>query len=80
MKCYNLYFISQLKNDRVFERTDAVWSERNEPFRLKSHEKSCIEGLVDLLYPLCPSPAFFEGFAFSYTIPHVGKEFDLLKI
>jgi hypothetical protein len=80
MRCYNLYFISQLENDRVFERTDAVWAERNQPFHLKSHEKNCVAGVVRLLFPLCPSPAFFEGFAFSYTIPHIGKEFDLLKI
>lgn len=80
MKCYNLYFISLLKNDDLFKRTELVWSNRKEMLNLKSHERKCVEGLVSDLFPLCASPTFFDGFVFSYTIPHIGKEFDLLKI
>lgn len=80
MDSYNLYFISRIENDDLFEETEAIRSGRTVPLKLKSHERRCLAGLVKDLYPLCPSPAFFDGFVFSYTIPHIGKEFDLLKV
>ena len=80
MKSYNLYFLSQLEDDRLFGQTEAVLAGRQLPLTIKNHERRSVKGLVDLLFPLCPSPEYFDGFAFSYTIPHIGKEFDLLKI
>ncbi len=80
MECYNLYFLSRLQDDLLFGRTEQVWSKRSLELIVKNHERRCVEGLVNDLFPLCPSPAFFDGFIFSYTIPHIGKEFDLLKI
>lgn len=80
MECYNLYFLSRLQDDLLFGRTEQVWSNRSQKLVVKSHERRCVEGLVNDLFPLCPSPDFFDGFIFSYTIPHIGKEFDLLKI
>ena len=80
MECYNLYFLSRLKDDLLFGRTEQIWSKRSQELVIKNHERRCVEGLVNDLFPLSPSPEFFDGFIFSYTIPHIGKEFDLLKI
>ena len=80
MECYNLYYLSRLQDDLLFGRTEQVWSKRSQELVIKNHERRCVEGLVNDLFPLCPSPEFFDGFIFSYTIPHIGKEFDLLKI
>lgn len=61
---------------------EAQLSERDEPLSIiKSHESSSLCQLVDNLRAKdVRSPQSFEGFVFSFRIPQISAEFDLLKL
>ena len=61
---------------------EAQLSERTEPLAaIKEHEaRSVIRLAEELRANGATSPRHFEGFAFSFRIPQISSEFDLLKI
>ena len=61
---------------------EAQLSEREEPLdAVKEHEARSVTRLTDELHAHgATSPRHFEGFAFSFRIPQISSEFDLLKI
>lgn len=85
MKGYNLLcLVEGLKAlpPRMHAAFEAQLSERHGLLRaLKSHEVSSLTSLVDCLCSTgMLSTGSFDGFAFSFSIPQIGKEFDLLKV
>ena len=50
------------------------------PTNLGEREKGSLFYLVDLLLQKNIKFEMLDNFYYSYTIPHIGKEFDLLKI
>ena len=61
---------------------EAQLAEREEPLdSVKEHEARSVIRLVEALQAHgAASPRCFEGFAFSFRIPQISSEFDLLKI
>ena len=61
---------------------EAQLAEREEPLdTVKEHEARSVTRLVDALQAQgATSPRCFEGFVFSFRIPQISSEFDLLKI
>lgn len=61
---------------------EAQLSEREEPLAsVKEHEASSVTSLVrELRAHGALAPSLFEGFVFSFRIPQISSEFDLLKI
>lgn len=61
---------------------EAQLSEREEPLpSVKEHEADSLVRLVeDLAAHGITRPSLYEGFVFSFRIPQIGTEFDLLKI
>ena len=61
---------------------EAQLAERDEPLdAVKEHEARSVIRLVDALQTHgATSPRAFEGFVFSFRIPQISSEFDLLKI
>jgi len=61
---------------------EAQLSERSESLAsIKEHEARSVIRLTDELHAHgATSPRHFEGFAFSFRIPQISSEFDLLKI
>lgn len=82
MKPINLYKINIFPDDfgrRYFQKYEALFSERSEPVIYRSHEIDSLKALVRNL--LCGvSVSALDGFFYSFTIPQIGKEFDLLKL
>ena len=82
MKCVNLYYLytASKVNIKEFRSYEKILSNRCKISSLGDREKGSIFHLVDYLLL---NGCMFEklnNFYYSYTIPHIGKEFDLLKI
>lgn len=82
MKCVNLYYLytASKVNIKEFRSYEKILSNRCKISSLGDREKGSVFHLVDYLLL---NGCMFEklnNFYYSYTIPHIGKEFDLLKI
>ena len=81
-KYVNLYYLYtaasvSIKDYRIYEK---ILSNRLKPTSLGEREKGSLFHLVDVLLENDCSINKLDNFYYSYTIPHIGKEFDLLKI
>ncbi len=76
---YYLYTASKI-NIRDYRIYEKILSNREKITNLGEREKGSIYYLVDLLLVNNCSFDSLDNFYYSYTIPHIGKEFDLLKI
>lgn len=76
---YYLYTASRvnIRDYRIYEK---ILSNRLRITNLGEREKGSLYYLVDLLLSKNCSIDMLDNFYYSYTIPHIGKEFDLLKI
>lgn len=76
---YSLYTSSKLKISD-FREYEKILSKRDKVNSIGEREKGSLYYLVeDLIKNGCQVNGL-ENFYYSYTIPHIGKEFDLLKI
>ena len=81
-KYVNLYYlytakVLNIKDYRIYER---ILSNRNDLTNLGEREKGSLYYLVEQLLENGCQLDKLDNFYYSYTIPHIGKEFDLLKI
>ena len=76
---YYLYTASSvnIKDFRIYEK---ILSNRLKSTSLGEREKGSLYYLVDLLLQNGCEISALDNYYYSYTIPHIGKEFDLLKI
>ncbi len=75
----NLYFLSRVKEELAFSRLDRHESSKLSRKITKRHEIRSLRELVDGLMRHGVTLPMLDGFFFGYTIPRIGKEFDLLK-
>ena len=80
MKPLNLYTLTRFVVLDRFALFEKQLSERSSPLKVKEHEISCLRSFVDSLSPFDASLNIFDGFFYSFEIPQIGKEFDLLRI
>ena len=80
MKPLNLYTLTRFVVLDKFAFFEKQLSERSSPLKVKEHEISCLRSFVDSLSPFDASLNIFDGFFYSFEIPQIGKEFDLLRI
>ncbi|MEE0028482.1 MAG: hypothetical protein U0J70_12900, partial [Atopobiaceae bacterium] len=85
MKSANLLMLSQGFESvppSLLSAFEAQLFERDEPLdAVKPHEAACVTRLVsDARAAGATDPRDFDGFAYSFRIPQVSSEFDLLKI
>ncbi len=79
MRPVNLFMLSRPVSDRVFPVFEGQLSLRDDPLYPHEVEPPCIRHLVELLFEEGLDIAQLDGFFYSYIIPQVGKEFDLLR-
>ena len=75
----NIYLLSRIKEEFVFARMERHESSKMQKKRTPKHEIRSLRQLVDGLVACGVSIPMLDGFFFGYTIPRIGKEFDLLK-
>ncbi len=75
----NIYFLSRVKEELAFSRFERHESGKLSRKVTKRHEIRSLRQLVDGLVADGVGISALDGFFFGYTIPRIGKEFDLLK-
>ena len=79
MRSINIAILAQLCGNEGFSAYENMYSRRSKRKNTSAHEQ---ETLKDMLVQLGSDITFgqLEGFYFSYSIPQISKEFDLLRI
>lgn len=82
LKRVNLYWLYTASSIKIsdYRCYDKIVSNRDKTTSVGEREKGSLYYLVDYLLEHNCSVDLLDNFYYSYTIPHIGKEFDLLKI
>ena len=76
----NIYTLSRIRGREAFNIVERHSSHYQEPKRTQEHEIESLRFLADEFMRNGLTVADMDGFFFSFHIPHIGKEFDLLKL
>ncbi len=79
MHSLNLFALTR-KTSLNFVQYESVLSQREKVLRENIAEQNSLLELVNELCKNNVSTCKYNGFYFGYSIPQIGKEFDLLKI
>ena len=79
LKTVNLYALSRVTNEEYFNQFEKAYSRKTKISSLQSHEINSLNSFVDWMIECGVQMHQLDGFYFSFKIPQIGKEFDLLK-
>ncbi len=79
MNLYVLYLVAKNLDIEIFSKYESGLSGRGQ---IKAHKPHEVETLVEFVSVIWPNVSCkdLDGFAFTYEIPQLGREFDLLKV
>ncbi len=80
MNSINLYTLTRINDNDRFAEYEYIMSGRKDFQRTKIREKESLVQLVTKLMKAGVQITGFDDFFYSYTIAHISKEFDLLKV
>lgn len=80
MNAINIYFLSRIEDCEEFSLYEKRMSSRLQPLTIREHEKTSLSSFVGYISSAGATISDFDSFYYSYSIPQIGKEFDLLKI
>ena len=80
MKAINIYLLSKIQDCSEFSLYERRLSMRPQPLTVREHERESLASFISCAYRAGASLCDFDSFYYSYSIPQIGKEFDLLKI
>jgi len=75
----NLYALSRVENESTFNLFEKAYSRKIASSVIQEREIESLRILVDWLIESGIDIEALDGFYYSYKIPQIGKEFDLLK-
>ena len=75
----NLYALSRVPSGDCFNQFEKAYSQRQVKALTQDHEISSLHHFVDWLMEEGVEIYQLDGFYFSFKIPQISKEFDLLK-
>ncbi len=79
MRPVNLFLLSRPMSDKIFPAFEEQLSLREDELNHHEVEPPCMRHLVDCLFREGIEVNHLDGFFYSYIIPQIGKEFDLLR-
>ena len=80
MRAINLYTLTRRIDNEIFAKYVSALSDRKEIIRIRMKEIDQIAGLVNELDFNGKTAELCDNWFYSFSIPQIGKEFDLLKI
>ncbi len=80
MRAVNLYTLTRKIDDEIYALYEGALSDREEPIRIRMEEIEQISRLVNNFIFYRATAECYDNWFYSFSIPHIGKEFDLLKI
>lgn len=80
MKALNLYLLTREIETELVSLYESALSERNEASKIRKEEIAAIKVIVNN-FTFYKAPKYaYDNWFYSFSIPQIGKEFDLLKI
>ena len=80
MKSINLFLLSRNIPDSVYQDFECALSGREKPIKYRAEEIGLIRDIIKAFIQHKAPESYYDGWFYSFTIPQVGKEFDLLRI
>ena len=80
MKAINLYALTRMEDEDLFSFYESALSNREDLHETKKHERDTLVQFVAELLDNGINIEDLDSYFFDYTIQHISKEFDLLKI
>ena len=80
MKSINLFLLSRNIPDSVYQDFECALSGREKPIKYRAEEIGLIRDIIKVFIQHKAPESYYDGWFYSFTIPQVGKEFDLLRI
>ena len=80
MNAVNLFKLTRVNDANAFFAFEKQLSKRETLLRVKEREMYSLIGLVDTLFSYGAGYETFDDFYYSFEVPQIGKEFDLLRI
>lgn len=80
MRSVNIYTLTVEMEESLKAAYERTLSHRDEKLRIKSQEIVQMRGIVRGLRQLGVDADCYEDWFYSFTIPHISREFDLLKV
>ena len=80
MNSINLYFRAKIEDCEEFAIYEKRLSMRAQALSVREHERASLHAFVSCASASRASLQDFDSFYYNYSIPQIGKEFDLLKI
>ncbi len=79
MKPINIYTLTRIKDTDGMERLERQMSKRKGHLKIKEWETEGLKIISDKLFDISKETSSYD-FYYSFTMPKLGKEFDLLRI
>ena len=76
----NIYAVTRVRDEELFNIAEKHEARVHDTHRIRIHEIESLRILVDGLTGCGMTVSEADGFYFGFTIPQIGKEFDLLKV
>ncbi|EAC3130926.1 ATP-binding protein, partial [Listeria monocytogenes] len=80
MNAIDIYQLTRVKDFESFIFFAKRLSNVHESINIREHEKESLISLVEIFEENELNSKSYSGFYFSYSIPQIGTEFDLLRI
>ena len=80
MKAVNLYLLTRQVAPEILSEYEYALSGRDKTIKCRTEEIEMIKDIVNQFFLCGAAPHAYEGWFYSFTIPQIGKEFDLLRI
>ena len=80
MKSVNLYLLTRQVAPDILSEFEYALSGRDKSIKCRTEEIEMISSIVDQFFLCGAAPHVYDGWFYSFTIPQIGKEFDLLRI
>lgn len=80
MRAVNLYTLTRKIDNEIYAMYEMALSDRAEAIRIRMEEIDQIVGIVNNFIFHGATSECYDNWFYSFSIPHIGKEFDMLKI
>ena len=80
MRAVNIYTLTVEMEENLKATYERTLSHRDDKLRIKAQEISQMKGIVRKMRALGADADCYEDWFYSFTIPHISREFDLLKV
>ena len=80
MRSINLFSLTREIDRNILQKYERLLSNRDKYIQIRDEEVDIIKKIVDIFRKQKLENFVYENWFYSFTIPNISKEFDLLKV